>query len=182
LRERTPSVLKKTTATLGSGCAEHPLPAFGIPAARTEETAFLIYQQVATIRTLTCYVYCGQRAIGILGVITAVAVLFLQHAANGIGTGKHSMPFLPSNGGTTDTPKVLHNGGHFQTRPQRQRDEPADGLQLGRGTASCLPQAAEDLANPLLISVDRHIDVPAAGRYSFSGPRGSPVSLSGARG
>ena len=102
-----------TTVTLSSGYAEHPLPAFGIPAARTKETAFLIYQQVATIRTLTCYVYCRYQALDIVGVIRAVPVLFLQHAANGIGTGKHSMPFLPGNGGTTNAPKVLHNGGHF---------------------------------------------------------------------
>ena len=60
----------------------------------------------------------------------------------------------------------------LRSSPQRSAvgDEPAGGLELGCGAATCLAERGERFAHALVVEVDGYVHVAAAGIDPFSDP------------
>ena len=55
---------------------------------------------------------------------------------------------------------------------QGQRNQPAGGLDLRIGAAAGLAHLGEDFADPVVVTVDRHVELAAAGVDALGDPEG----------
>ena len=70
--------------------------ALGIAAGAADKAAFLIDQQIATLRALSGQVF-GQAIVFWPGLTLIATDVLFQHAGNGIGTGEDGLAFFPGN-------------------------------------------------------------------------------------
>ena len=143
--------------------------ALSIAAARADEAAFLIDQQVTAIGALPSQVL-GQPVVLQFRFTIITSGVFFQHAGDGISTGENRLAFVPCDGWTTYTTELPYYLSNIYPRPQRQGNKAAGSFKLSSGAATSLTQGGEDLAYSLLIRVYGYIEITATGGYPFGNP------------
>ena len=86
-----------------------------------------------------------------------------QDLGDGVGAGEDLAAVLPDGAGAADAGDLLDDGVDLDTRAQGQRYEPAGGLDLRRSAAPGLAHLGKDLAETMIVSVDRDVEFAAAG-------------------
>jgi len=94
-----------------------------------------------------------------------------QDLGDGVRDGLHQPALGEDRFRAADPLELADDFLDIDAAPERHRDQPAEGLRVGHGCVTALPDRGEDLEGLLVEEGDRHIQVPET-RLDFIGYRG----------